>query len=84
MFWMGLFAVGTLQWFRLVPFFLRDAKMTMLNLSTVNSRSHTVQTATTAHAPHPSEPAMRRLEQPASHFDERGRTPLERVFDDSD
>lgn len=118
MFWMGLFAFGTLQWFKLVPYFFREVRITTLNLSTLTRPviNGAAALEATLHAP-PTAPAMlpartqetceqkangqqprrretcrqesqkqesQRREPSFSHFDERGRTPLERVFDDSD
>ncbi|HEY0078019.1 MAG TPA: hypothetical protein VGB73_05185 [Pyrinomonadaceae bacterium] len=103
MFWMGLFAFGTLQWFKLVPYFFRKVRITTLDLPTLTSPviNGAAALEATSHVP-PSELATtppRRQEacgqesqkqepqgrEPSfSHFDERGRTPLERVFDDSD
>jgi hypothetical protein len=88
-FWALALALGYFQWFHLAPFFLRRRSAPALTLNL--AADPTVASAVRVAPPHTREPAPYSPPSaaltaadapPVPQFNERGRTPLERVFED--
>jgi hypothetical protein len=84
-FWALAMAIGYAQWFHLFPALLRRARprVTTLNLETGAGVASANASPLGLSAPD-SLPALGEARTPTAQFDERGMTPLERVFRDEE
>ena len=77
--WSGAFIIGYIQWFWIIPHLLGGREITTLGLTQGKAVDGRSPDKYSLRAQRPEQPAYI-CASPALHFDEKGRTPLERAI----